>query len=325
MTFGSAMDLLLSIGALALTIGVLFPAARIFRRWRKSDDEEKHDLEKSFYLTFSAVVIILGIRLFLVPLYFWTMQGFVPMIPGAMCLWGVFNALPGLTWSALFLKFLLPVFYVGWLLLAQINDKCKTHPLMTNLMAFLIIITPLLVIDSSADIMIFTQMSPVQVNCCSDAIDVGARPIPGAIGGISGQTFLILVFFLVSIFFALSLFLAVKHRVAHWTAMLLSVPAGALFVLTITEVLTPWLLRLPFHHCPFCLFFQHPLAIAFTGLLWFALAAPWLAFITRRLGRENAESQETETHLRKTILTYAGIAAVVALTIVAVDLFLAFA
>ncbi|MFB3888269.1 MAG: hypothetical protein ACE14S_02185 [Candidatus Bathyarchaeia archaeon] len=325
MTFGSAMDLLLSIGALGLTIGILFPATRIYLRWRKGDDEEKHELEKAFYLTYSAVVIILGIRLFLIPLYFWTMQGFVPMIPGAMCLWGVFNALPELTWGSLFLKLVVPVAYIGWLLLSQINGKCKTHPLMQNMMAFFIVIAPLVLLDSAADIFTFSRMTPVQVNCCSDAIDVGVRPIPILIGGVSGQVILLAVFFLLAALLALSLFLASKHRAAHWAALALSLPVGGILVLTITEALTPWLLRLPFHHCPFCLFFLHPLAILFTGLIWFALATPWLTWITSRLGRENEESKENETQLRKTLHTYSGIALIIALTLMAVDLFITFA
>jgi hypothetical protein len=324
MTFGSAMDLLLSIGALVLTIGVLIPAIRIYRRWTKSEEEEKHDLEKSFYLTYSAVIIILGIRLFMVPLYFWTMQGFVPMIPGAMCLWGVFDAYPGITWGALPLKFLLPAAYVGWLLLSYINGKSKTHPLMQNLMALFIILVPLLVIDSGTDILTFSQISPVRVNCCTSAIDVGARPVPGVIAGMSGQTFLVLVFFALAAFFALLLFLALRYRVAHWTGLAISIPLAGVFVLTMTEALAPWLLNLPFHHCPFCLIADHPLSIVFTALMWFGLASPWLVLITDKLGRENAESRETEGHLRRKLLVYAGISMLAAVVLIVVDLLVAF-
>jgi hypothetical protein len=301
------------------------PASRIYRRWTRSDEEEKHELEKAFYLTYSAVIIILGIRLFMIPLYFWTMQSFVPMVPGAMCLWGVFNALPSVTWSSLFLKFLLPVAYIGWLLLLYINGKCKTHPLMQNMVAFFIIIAPLLLIDSATDILTFSQMSPVQVNCCSDAIDVGTRPVPALIAGLPGQTVLVLVFFLLSAVLALSLFLAYKHKAAHWGALILSIVVGGILVLAITEAFTPWLLNLPFHHCPFCLFFLHPLSIVFTAMFWFALSTPWIVLITNKLGRENPESIEAEGHLRKTILTYSAIALIIALAILSVDLLLAFA
>jgi hypothetical protein len=318
------MDLLLSVCALFLTVGILFPVVRIFRRWKRSEEEEKHELEKSFYLTYSAVIIILGIRLFMVPLYFWTMQGFVPMIPGAMCLWGVFDAYPAMTWGALPLKFLLPAAYVGWLLLSYINAKSKTHPLMQNLMALFIVLAPLLIIDSGTDILTFSQISPVQVNCCTSAIDVGTRPVPGSIAGVSGQVFLVLVFFALAAAFAATLFLALKHRVAHWTALALTIPLSGALVLTMTEVFAPWMLNLPYHHCPFCLLADHPVSIVFTALIWFAVAAPWLVLITGKLGRENAESKDAETKLRSQLLTYAGVSMLVALLIIMVDLLIAF-
>lgn len=324
MTFGSAMALLLSIIALILTIAMLFPTVKIFRQWNKSSQEDKPQLEKVFYLTFAAVVIVLGIRLFLVPLHFWTMQSFVPMIPGAMCLWGVFDAVPGVAWAGLLLKFVLPILYIGWLLLAYVNNKCRTHPLMQNMMGFFIITAPLVLIDSAVDIFTFSQISPVQVNCCTSAIDVGNRPIPTLIGGVSGQLLLVAIFFIVAASFAASLLLALKYRVAHWISLALSIPLAAILVVTITEVFTPWILRLPFHHCPFCLFFQHPLAIVYTALLWFALASPWLLLIVSRLGRENEESTNHGAKLKRTILTYSSIAMLVSLGIIAADILVTF-
>jgi hypothetical protein len=324
MTFGSAMELLLSISALVLTIGVLLPVTKIYRRWNISTEAERPELEKTFYLAFAAVIIILGIRLFLVPLYFWTMQGFVPMIPGAMCLWGVFDSVPEVTWGSLLLKFVLPVAFIGWLLLSFINGKCKTHPLMQNMMAFFIAIVPLVLIDSALDIYVFGKIAPIQVSCCSDAIDVGTRPVPGVIAGISGQTLLVSVFLLLAALYSLFLFLSLKRNIGHALTLVLSIPLAAILVLTITETLTPWLLNLPFHHCPFCLFFEHPLSILFTGLLWFGLATPWLLLITNRLGKENGESKNVEAQMRKSILTYAGISMIISLALICMDLLIAF-
>ncbi len=319
------MDLLLSIGALVLTIGVLDTALRIFRRWKKSNEEEKYELEKDFYLTYSAVVIVLGIRLFLVPLYFWTLQSLVPAIPGAMCLWGVFNALPELAWPALCLKFILPVAYAGWLLLARINSGCKTNPLMQNLMAFFLFLSPILIIDSMVDILIFVKLTPIEVSCCSSAIDVGPRPIPVWIGTLSGQTFLVLVFFSLSAVFTASLVLALRYKVFEWISLVLTLPLAGTLVLTITEALTPWLLHLPFHHCPFCLLFQNYPSLVFVALFWFALATPWLILITKKLGSETDEARSVEARLRKTTLTYASIAMIIAVAIILVDLATAFA
>ena len=313
------MDLLLSVGAALLTVGVLVPAVRIFRGWTKCDEEEKQSLEKAFYLAFSGIVVILLIRLFLVPIYFWTMQGFVPMIPGAMCLWGVFEAVPA-AWGALLLKFVLPVVYLGWMLLYYIDSKSKTHPLMQNMMAFFVIISPLVLIDSGVDVLVFSEISPVQVGCCSSAIDVGPQPVPGAIGALSGQMQLLIIFFLMAGVFCLLLFAAIKSRVASWAALALSLPLAGVYVLNMTEVLAPWLLHLPFHHCPFCLLQDHPLAVVFTTLIWFAIAAPWLTMITGKIGHETIETAETEKKLRSVLLKTAAVAVLMSLIIIAVDI-----
>jgi hypothetical protein len=324
LTFGAAMNLLLSVCGLLLTLGVMKMTFRIFRRWDKSDEEERHELENGFYLTFSVVTVLLGIRLFLVPLYFWNMQSFVPLVPGAMCLWGVFNALEQVTWPSLLLKIILPAAYLSWLLLARINSSCRTNPLIRNLMAFFIFLTPFLLIDFGTEIYILSQLTPVEVTCCSSAIDVGTRLVPGAIGAVSGQTFLLLILFPYSLLYVVSLKYSIRNRVAKLNTLVISIPIGVLLAVTITETLTPWLLRLPFHHCPFCLFFQHPLSLVFIVLFWFGLITPWVTLVTRRLGRSNDEAKEAEDRLSKTLTEYAAYAIIIALALILVDILIVF-
>jgi hypothetical protein len=318
------MNLLLSVCGLILTIGVMTTAFRIFRRWNRSDDEERHELEYGFYLAFSVVVIVLGIRLFLVPLYFWNLQSFVPLIPGAMCLWGVFNALPQVSWLSLLLKIVLPIAYLSWLLLARVNSSCRTNPLVRNLMALFIALTPVLLVDFGTEIYVLSQLSPVEVSCCSSAIDVGTRLVPGVIGGISGQTILLLFMFPYSILFVASLILSPNHRVARLNALAITIPIAMVFVITMTETLTPWLLRLPFHHCPFCLFFQHPLSLVFTGLFWFSLGVPWMTLITRQLHGSDDEAIRVEARFSKTLTTYAAYAMIISTTLILVDVLIVF-
>ncbi len=319
------MNLLLSVCALVLTVGVLRIAYRIYRRWNISDEEEKHELEKGFYLTLSVVAVIMGIRLFLVPLYFWNMQTFVPLVPGAMCLWGVFNALPNATWPSLFLKIILPAAYLGWIMLAKINSSCKTNPLIRNLTLFFLVLTPLLFVDFGTEIYVLLQLSPVEVTCCSSAIDVGTRLVPGMIGGLSGQTFLLLILFPFSILFAASLNSSNKSKATKLNTLIISIPIILLLSVSITETLTPWLLRLPFHHCPFCLFFQHPLALAIMVLFWFGLATPWLTTVTGLLGRSNDEAKRIETQFSRNLTKYGAVSIIIALVLLLVDILTVFA
>lgn len=279
------MVLLLSTCALLLGLGTIDTTYRIFRRWRKSDSEERYELEKAFYLILAAASIALAIRLIIVPLYFWTMESLVPMIPGAMCLWGVFNTLPELAWPALGLKLLLPSFYAGWLILAWLNTKCKRNQLVGNLAGLFMVITPFLLVDSVLDVVIFSRLTPIQVSCCSNVIDVGPRPIPPSIGMFSGQSTMMLLFILFSLLFAVTALLSVKRQKIEWVARFFAVTLIPVTLLTMTEVLTPWILRLPFHYCPFCLLSHSFTSVLFVLLYWVGISASWWTLIARKLAR----------------------------------------
>ncbi len=278
-TTSAILQLILSITAVVLVMIAGWKALQIYRKWDIVDQEERYNLEKGAYLTSTAVVIALGIRIFMVPLYFWTMQGFIPSIPGAMCLWGVFNAIPALAWTDLFIKLALPVVYLGWLFVAYINSKGGLNSAMKGLMGFFLLASPLVLLDSGLDIGIMLGITPVEVSCCSNAIDVGPRPLPAAIGDFSGQSILLIAFLIVSVVFAIMLSRAHLNRGMLVGSAILSLVLTIGFTVTATEVLTPWLLNLPFHHCPFCLLFLHPISVIFSVLFWVGLATPWLILI----------------------------------------------
>jgi hypothetical protein len=214
--------------------------------------------------------------------------------------------------------------YLGWMLLYYIDSKSKTHPLMQNMMAFFILISPLVLIDSGVDILIFGAVHPVEVTCCSNAVDVGAQPVPPAIGGLSGQVQLLIILYVMAGVFAFLLFMAIKNRKVIWGALALSLPLAGIYVLNMMQVLCPWLLHLPFHHCPFCLLQDHPLSIVYTLMIWFGIGAPWLALITSKIGHETLETEETESKVRNMILKIAAMTILLSLIIIAVDVLVSF-
>jgi hypothetical protein len=216
------------------------------------------------------------------------------------------------------LKLILPALYLGWMLLYYLDGKSKTHPLIENMMAFFIVISPLVLIDSGYDIFIFGEIHPVQVTCCSSATDVSASALAGPLLGPFGQTLVLISLYVIGGVLAASLLMAVKSQRAYFIALALSLPFAGVYFLNTMEVLCPWLLHLPFHRCPFCLIQNYPPAVLFTILMWFGIAAPWLAFMTGKMGHETAETEQNETKLRGTLLKLAGFAVLMALIIIAV-------
>ena len=313
-TLGTSIMLLLSLLAAALGLLVVEKAFRVSRRWDRADEEERYELEKEFYVAYAVVCIVLAIRIFSVPLYFWVMQTLAPTIPGAMCLWGIFNALPELCWSTLTLKFGLPVLYFGWLILARINNSCKRNPLMKNLMSLYVLLSPLLMIDSLVDLTVFSRLNPMQVVCCTSAIDVWQRPVPSLIAGISGQLVLLLIFLALCLVYASFSFASQSSSAFEWPSRIASLALLPVSILATTEVLTPWILKLPLHHCPFCLLYRKPASILFLVTLWFSTAVPWWILMTKKMGREDEEANKAEFKLRGALWKSSGTALVIGLT-----------
>ena len=318
-TTSSLLLLAFSTITIILVLIADWKALGIFKQWGEVDQEERYNLEKGAYLASAAVIIALVIRLFMVPQFFWTMQGFIPSVPGAMCLWGVFNLLPQLAWGGLAVKIIVPVAYIGWLLVSLLNSWSNTNPVMKGLMGFFLLLSPLALLDSALDIAIMWSITPTEVTCCSNAIDVGIRPIPSTIAGFSGQLALLGLFFVVSAVFILVVYFSRNNMTALYASLGLSLLLAYGFTLTLSEVLTPWLLNLPFHYCPFCLLFLHMPSILFTLLYWVGISGPWWILIIERF-RGNPEIDGLQHKMRQQ-LAYIAMACMSAATfMIAIDL-----
>ncbi len=308
--------LLLSATAVVLGVFVLEPAYHFFRNWKGAGQEEMYELEKEFYLASTIVLIIFVIRLFSIPLYFWTLQGLVPMIPGAMCLWGVFNAQPTLCWTSLFIKFTLPALYMGWIIVYGVNNLCKRNPLMRGLILLFLAFFPLLILDSVVDLSIFLSLNPIHVVCCTNAIDTWPKVIPSVIGGIHGQYLLLLVFYSFGILFSALVNYSMKFNKLLFLAHFISPLLLTLTIFTISEVFTPVILHTPFHFCPFCLFSEAPFSILFLIFFWISISSLWWPLITGIISRSDSSAQQIEANIRKKILTLSSFSMIISLIII---------
>jgi len=150
----------------------------LYRKWeRSSAPEEKSSLEDRSYLVLLIMVIVLMIRLINWPLFYVTLQSFIPDIEGAMCIFGVTQVKPGLTH---FLEFLKPInFFLigGWFILHILDRATKTSPLMRRKFSLLSIISLTVLIDSIGDILLIFGITPESlVSCCTTVVDISSRP-----------------------------------------------------------------------------------------------------------------------------------------------------
>jgi len=173
----TAIMVVIGIFALALTFYTAPKAWTVWRRVRAASLEERYALEKAFYLVSTVVWVILIARIVGVGLYHVALETLIPLVPGAMCEWGIHQAGHPYSWIDTIVKLFVLMIYGIWLSLDMINRRCKGAPLMGTLSKYFLFLIPLLVVDSALDLAFFFTVEPVVVPCCR-VVFTAENPLP---------------------------------------------------------------------------------------------------------------------------------------------------
>ncbi|MHA2003300.1 MAG: hypothetical protein ACW960_04260 [Candidatus Thorarchaeota archaeon] len=256
--------------------------------------EQHHQSEQKYYLLGMIGIIVLLSRVLIAPIFFWMLQSLVPYCPGAMCSYGVVNVSSPFSDIATTLKLLLPFAYGAWLVVELANRREPALPFMRSLArSFLILLLPLIIIDSATDILIVAAIRPVYAPCCSSVYDVDPPFSPSAILGPEFGMMLLLT--TIALTFAL-IGIQWSKRIPErlpFLILALSALVSILYLVMLHDTYAPLVLGLTNHHCPYCLFQEFPDTAFFSGLFWFGVAAAgWrvileLVWKTREMSTEN--------------------------------------
>jgi len=238
------------------------------------DEEEQHGSEQKYYLLGMIGIIVLLARLLNVPIFFWMLQSLVPYCPGAMCSYGVINVGAPYSSIALILKIILPFIYGVWLAIEVANRRQPVLPFIKHLArSFVIVLLPLVLIDSAVDVLLVAAIRPVYAPCCSSIYDVDPPFSPSTLFGPQfGLIILILTIILSLSLIAIQWF---ENRSVHLptVSLVLALIVSFLYLVTIHDTLAPLVLGLADHHCPYCLFQEFPDTAFFAALFWMGVAA----------------------------------------------------
>jgi hypothetical protein len=269
-------------------------------RWRSaSTAEERLEVENRSQLVLLVAVVLFGIRLLNWPLFYATLQSFVPDIDGAMCIFGVTQVKRVLTGASEFIK---PVsfFLIGaWLLLHLLDQKTQTSPLMGRKLLFLCFTAAVVVVESLLDILLMLRIAPgTLVSCCTTVTDILERPtrlVPRAVlgpryGYLLGTGSYVVTIVLTALLVAAMVRTRPMHpaggrRALGGALFLLAVLNAGLFVLAQVEVHAPRIMGLPFHHCLYCLWQYVPDTILMYLLFVLGSSAVGWAFVLDLFGR----------------------------------------
>ncbi|MHA2424278.1 MAG: hypothetical protein ACXAEF_05790 [Candidatus Thorarchaeota archaeon] len=268
------------------------------------DSESSHKSEQKYYLLGMIGTIVLLARLLVVPIYFWMLQSLVPFCPGAMCVSGVMNVSEPYSTLSMVLKIFLPAAYGAWLLVEISNRREPTLPFVNQLArSFFIVLLPMLLVDSAADVLLVTSIRPAYAPCCSSIYDVDPPFSPSAILGPEFGMLVLIVTVVLSLFVIATQWLEIQKPVLSKLTVVLGISAAFLYLITIHDTLAPIALGLSNHHCPYCLFQEFPDVALFAELFWLGIAsAIWRVLLEEVWNRRQLDLSTIEgtlTYLRK--------------------------
>jgi hypothetical protein len=224
--------------------------------------------EDKMYLAFWMGAVLLGIRFLAWPLFYLVLHSFIPEIEGAMCIFGTRNMLPILTRFIELLKPLLFFFGLVWIMLFRLERFAtwtgKGRKAGGIVCALLLLCSLAALVDSIGSAALWMRSSSeLSVSCCTTVTDIPSRFtvwMPVSLFGPAYEQPLWYLFFALNMVTACLLIFAWKRiEQVHSPLLLLSLTAMVAFancVLTVIayiEVVAPRLMRLPFHHCIYCM------------------------------------------------------------------------
>ena len=274
--------------------GGLF-AFRSFRRWgRELTAEKRVDLEQRTYFILLVLTTVVIIRALTLPFFYLTLHSYIPVIPGAMCIFGVTQVMPELINPLQYFKFIVLFFCLAWLILNKLDNRTKYHPLMRHKLLFFSIISIPIVIDSISDLVLFSLMeSPLGglISCCTTVLDLPTRPsaiVAGSFFGPGYQALILPMYYTINIvlmaFIGFMLWkekLTRKFQVAAVVLALLNVP---IVLFAIIERIAPMMMALPYHHCVYCWWQYIPSSVILFAAFVLGVFGVWWAFTIELLG-----------------------------------------
>jgi len=259
--------------ALLLGSGIVFVmvvygsvlGTRVLSRWDfQSSSEEQLILERKTFLVSSIVRYALGFEAISALLFVFTVDDIHELFVGAMCATGSLNANP-IGWSALYVKIAVLVVAPVWIALDHLDQRAGDYPLIRAKYVLLLLLTPLVGLDLYLQIRYFAGLRPeIITSCCGALFSESGSAVASELAGLPVVP-MMWVFYLTVFFFIATNVFCMLHEsgVVRYVLLALSI---VLFVVSITAVISfisPYVYRLPTHHCPFDMFQVHYRFVAY--------------------------------------------------------------
>ncbi len=245
--------LLVSSGLISfLALYASWYGARILRKWDiASGSSLQLDLERRTYLISTILGNVFAFQLLSLFLFVYTADSLCPLFVGAMCAAGTLNV-NSYGYPVLVLKILNFLLAGLWLILNTADSRAEDYPLIRKKYALLMVITPLLVLETVLQFLYAKGLNPdVITSCCGSLFSPSSRGVAADLAAAPARTVeAALAMSLVLVIISCAVF-AMSGRGGYLVA-LFSVATFLSGILALISFIGPYVYELPSHHCPFC-------------------------------------------------------------------------
>ncbi len=240
---------------------------RILRHWDlRSGSSLQLDLERRTYLISTVLAYVFGFQLISLFLLIYTADNLSSLFTGAMCAAGTFNV-NGFGYPLLLLKVMNFLLAGLWLIMNHADNRAYDYPLIRKKYGFLMVLAPLVVLETVLQILYFRGLRPeVITSCCGSLFSAGSATIASDIAALPDLPMRMAFSAVILVTAALGWVFTARGRGGYAFAC----SSGILFLTGMASLLSficPAVYELPTHHCPFC-FLQRE--YGYIGYLFYA-------------------------------------------------------
>ena len=281
---------------LILTAAVAAAGSRRELRISKGSDARAR-AEDRIHLCLLLLFTAFLLRLMSWPLFYMLLHSLIPLVPGAMCIFGVTRVMPGFV---AFLQVLKPLAFFligGWLIFYRLDLDLKRRFLIGKGVKFLLVASAVALVDTVAELLFVFLFTPpgVAVSCCTAVGDLAIPPaplLPIPLFGARYEHMLLVLYhcFNLGIIAVIGFLLWKKPagRLPFNLVVLSTFMNGAISYGAFKECLGPHLMRLPDHHCLYCLLQYRPISVLILGFFILgSFFAVWPFLLRRAVGSDD--------------------------------------
>jgi hypothetical protein len=235
-----------------IVIYAAFYSIQILRKWDiRSGSELQLGLERKTYLISTFLNYTLGFQLISLFFYLFVADHLHTFLVGAMCAAGSLNA-NSYGYPTLILKLINFLFVGIWLILNYTDNRAHDYPLIKKKNVLLLIIAPLIVIETFLQASYFLQLKPnIITSCCGSLFSAGSQDFRSDIFALPINTMKTFFSLSMALTAASGLYFYFKGR-GGYVFSGFSALTFVVSILSIFSFISLYIYEMPTHHCPFC-------------------------------------------------------------------------